>query len=42
MSESKEMLQERQLAAMRFYVGQTDKIDGEFDPTTCTIKRPEG
>ena len=33
---------EAQLAAMRYYVGQTDKIDGEFDPMTCTIKRPEG
>ena len=36
------LLGEKQLAAMRYYVGQTDKIDGEFDPMTCTIKRPEG
>ena len=35
-------LLEAQLAAMRYYVGQTDKINGEFDPMTCTIKRPEG
>lgn len=41
-AESGKPLLEAQIAAMRYYVGQTDKINGEFDPMTCTIKRPEG
>jgi len=35
-------LTELQEAAMHYFVGNTDKINGVFDPITCTITRHEG
>jgi hypothetical protein len=35
-------ISEVQMAAIRAYVGQTDMIDGVFDPMSCTLTKPDG